>query len=141
MLTYEIDAHKRRRDPTRLIRAIQLKDSRKKKKRKGKEIHAHKRRGGPTRPARAIQFKGHQKKRGGQARALLHICPHTTAYVSSCSYGCVLILLRMCPHTAVSAGTARARTGEFGKCLFFMMSRMSRIESENCCCTSSIVGK
>jgi len=30
---------------------------------------------------------------------ILHVCPHTTIYVSAYYYMCVLILLCMCPHT------------------------------------------
>ncbi len=32
---------------------------------------------------------------------LPYMCPHTTIYVSSCYYTCVLILLYMCPHATI----------------------------------------
>ena len=32
---------------------------------------------------------------------LLCMCPHTSIYVSSCYYICVLMLLYMCPHTSI----------------------------------------
>ena len=76
MLTNEIDAHKRRRDSTRLVRAIQLKrQQRKEKKKKEKGKKYMRTNGGEARQDPHARFNLRDiRKKGGQARALLYIC-------------------------------------------------------------------
>jgi hypothetical protein len=45
-----------------------------------------------------VRLRGHVPR---ALPRLLHTCPHTSVYVSSYYYLCVLILLNMCPHTAI----------------------------------------